>query len=101
MSTFLDSDENFMLYRRFGYLHSRLLLRKQDQLRKLEMELDDYDDYDADGPEERRRTLLSRDSDEAADRKLPPGTRTRTQILEEIEKKLATYGENKVLNGRL
>ncbi|KAL9079449.1 MAG: hypothetical protein Q9157_001658 [Trypethelium eluteriae] len=45
LAAFLDSDENFMVYRRFGYLQSRLLLEKQDELRKLERKLDLIDDY--------------------------------------------------------
>jgi predicted signal transduction protein with EAL and GGDEF domain len=95
LSTFLDSDENFMLYRRFGYLHSRMLLRKQDELRKLEAELDEIDELDAiDGTPQRRRLLMSRDSDEAADRREPEGIRTRTMILDEIEQKLEKYGLN-------
>jgi hypothetical protein len=92
LSTFLDSDENFMLYRRFGYLHSRMLLRKQDELRKLEAELDEYDEVDSEGTPEQRRLLTSRDSDEAADRREPKGSRTRTIILNEIEEKLDKYG---------
>ena len=32
-----------MLYRRFGYLQARVLLDKQDELRRLEDELDKYD----------------------------------------------------------
>jgi hypothetical protein len=95
LCTFLDSDENFMLYRRFGYLHSRMLLRKQDQLRKLEAELDDIDELDAsDGTQQQRRVLMSRDLDEAADRREPEGIRTRTMILDEIEQKLENYGLN-------
>lgn len=93
LSTFLDSDENFMLYRRFGYLHSRMLLRKQDELRKLEAELDEYDEEDANGTPQQQRLLMSRDSDEAADRKEPEGARTRTMILDEIEQKLHKYGQ--------
>ena len=92
LSTFLDSDENFMVYRRFGYLHSRMLLKKQDELRKLEAELDEYDEEDANGTEQQRRLLMSRDLDQAADRKYPQGTRTRTMILDEIEEKLNKYG---------
>lgn len=61
-------------------------------MRKLEAELDEYDDVDAEGTEQQRRLLLSRDSDEAADRKEPEGTRTRTKILDEIEEKLDKYG---------
>ncbi|KAH8678811.1 hypothetical protein BGZ60DRAFT_428633 [Tricladium varicosporioides] len=98
LSTFLDSDENFMIYRRFGYLHSRVLLRIQDQLRKLEQELDRYDKEDADaaekGSEQSRKLLMSRDLDEAADRrelKANPDLRTRTQILNDIEQCLEKY----------
>lgn len=93
LATFLDSDENFMIYRRFGYLHSRMLLRKQDQLRKLEADLDDYDNEDASGEETAKRLLKSRDSDEAADKKADPEIRTRTQILSDIEKVLSEYGK--------
>jgi hypothetical protein len=48
LAAFLDSDENFMLYRRFGYLQSRLLLEKQDELRVLEEKLDKMDEHDFD-----------------------------------------------------
>ncbi|KAH8198234.1 hypothetical protein TruAng_007618 [Truncatella angustata] len=87
VATFLDSDENFMIYRRFGYLHARMLLRLQDKLRVLESLLDDYDDEDA-SDETQKQLLMSRDLDEAACKKLvkqEPGTQTRTQILDEIE----------------
>lgn len=98
LSTFLDSDENFMIYRRFGYLHSRVLLRKQDQLRVLEEELDEYDDQDAEEAEQEgvssraRKLLMSRDSDEAACRREDPANRTRTDILNDIEAGLKQYG---------
>jgi hypothetical protein len=46
VATFLDSDENFMIYRRFGFLHARLLLQKQDELRLLERDLDRMDQRD-------------------------------------------------------
>jgi hypothetical protein len=42
-SAFLDSDDNFMIYRRYGYLQSRILLEKQDELRLLEEQLDAID----------------------------------------------------------
>ena len=44
MAAFLDSDENFMVFRRFGYIQTRLLLDKQDELRRLEKQLDDFDE---------------------------------------------------------
>lgn len=40
------SDETCLLYRRFGYLHSRTLLEKQDELRVLEQQLDALDKSD-------------------------------------------------------
>jgi len=46
LAAFLDSDENFMIYRRFGFIHARLLLQKQDELRLMEEELDRLDKRD-------------------------------------------------------
>jgi hypothetical protein len=43
LASFLDSNQGFMLYRRFGYLHLRLLLQKQDKLREMEEALDNLD----------------------------------------------------------
>jgi hypothetical protein len=68
-----------------------MLLRMQDKLRKLETLLDGYDDEDA-ADDSQKELLMSRDKDEAADRKADPGTRTRTEILDEIEVVLAKYG---------
>jgi len=50
LATFHNSSENFSIYRRFGYLQSRLLLDKQDELRVLEARLDEYDrEHELDG----------------------------------------------------
>jgi hypothetical protein len=43
LATFKNSNECVTLYRRFGYLQSRLLLDKQDVLRVLEQRLDEFD----------------------------------------------------------
>jgi len=40
---FKSSSDDYALYRRFGYLQSRLLLEKQDDLRILEQRLEEYD----------------------------------------------------------
>ena len=83
-----------MIYRRFGYLHSRIILRKQDELRQLEDDLDRIDIYDIkDNTPQARSRLRSRAVDEAADSYEDPGTRTRTEILNEIDEKLRQYGE--------
>ncbi|KAK8057781.1 hypothetical protein PG996_011718 [Apiospora saccharicola] len=96
VATFLDSDENFMIYRRFGYLHARTLLRLQDKLRTLEELLDENDDDDASGTESNKKCLMSRDYDEAECKALAekvPTALTRTQILDEIEVVLGKYDE--------
>jgi hypothetical protein len=84
LAAFLDSDENFMLYRRFGYLQSRLLLHKQDELRALEEKLDLLDKRD-DGNPETQRFLRSRDLDDKSGR-------PRKALLEAIETKFKEYG---------
>ncbi len=43
LAAFQCSDENFMIYRKFGYLQARLLLEKQDELCLLGDELKDLD----------------------------------------------------------
>ncbi|KAL8803978.1 MAG: hypothetical protein Q9182_002850 [Xanthomendoza sp. 2 TL-2023] len=39
LACFLDSDDSFMLFKRFGTVFSRLLLNKQDEIRRMEAEL--------------------------------------------------------------
>lgn len=95
LSIFLSSDDNFKLYRSFEYLHSRLLLRKQDEIRRLELELDEVDDLDEadDAPDKLR--ARSRIHDVALEKREvaeSEALRTRSIILEEIEEKLASYG---------
>ena len=46
LGAFLDSDEGFSIYRRFGYVEARLLLEKQDEMRRLEQELKAMDERD-------------------------------------------------------
>ena len=72
-----------MLYRRFGYLQSRLLLEKQDDLRRLESALDRLDRKEFN---ENRTALMSRhDIDE-------PESATRRELLQKIETKFHEYG---------
>lgn len=95
LSIFLDSDENFKIYRRFGYLHARLLLRKQDEIRRLEAELDGLDDLDEAEDAPNKQRARSRTVDIVAEKRElaeDPNLRTRTVVLDEIEEKLAAYG---------
>lgn len=43
LAAFLDSDENFMVFRRFGFIQARLLLDKQNELQNLEEQLEEED----------------------------------------------------------
>lgn len=43
LAAFLDSADEFTVYRRFGWLQSRLLLRKQGELHSLEAKLGEID----------------------------------------------------------
>ena len=74
----MQSDTNFVLFRRFGYLHARLLLHKQDVLIGLEQELNNLDDNDTNA-----FSLNSRRTDQNT---------ARHNVLTELEPKLIEYG---------
>lgn len=82
LAAFNDSDESYMIYRRFGYLQARVLLIKQDEMRVLECRLDELDHKDKfDDPE----ALMLRNSDEGH-------SNERRLLLKEIECKYLEYG---------
>jgi hypothetical protein len=82
LAAFLDSDENFMLYRRFGFLQARILLYKQDELRELETDLDRMDKIDK---KKAPAVLKSRERDDAENTR-------RKELLHEIEERFKEYG---------
>ena len=94
LGAFLDSDDNFMLYRRFGYLQSRLLLEKQDDLRLLEEELGRLDRRHGKKPESAMAISLKtrEESDE-------PYVQERKSLLSSIEVKWLEYS-NLLLSSR-
>ncbi|MCJ1249480.1 hypothetical protein MMC30_006704 [Trapelia coarctata] len=61
LAAFINSDENFSICRRFGFLHQRVLLYRQDELRELEDQLIRLDDEDQ---EEMPQALKSRKRDD-------------------------------------
>jgi len=85
LAALLDSDESFMLYRRFGYLQARLLLDRQDELRALELRLDRLDTTDANNKPDGPNMLRSR----AYNAVTNPA---RKRLLDEIEAKFKDYG---------
>ncbi|CZS93270.1 uncharacterized protein RAG0_03637 [Rhynchosporium agropyri] len=81
LAALLDCDENFMLYRRFGFLQARILLNKQDQLRELETMLDNLDQSHKHSDSIR---LRSREHDEAEGPE-------RSKLFREIEENFKQY----------
>jgi hypothetical protein len=78
LARFLDSDDNFMVYRRFGFLQTRLLLEKQDTLRVLEQQLDKLDESETVG-DDNEDNLCSRDGDQTERTNLMAAIRTAFQ----------------------
>ena len=98
-----------MIYRRFGVLHSRLLLCKQDEIRRLESQLEDMDHRDDIREGRKGKIWLAcwdRDSsrkaptieeERARGNMMPAGYFTsRKELLVEIERKLLEYGMSAV-----
>ncbi|KAI4270248.1 MAG: hypothetical protein L6R38_007191 [Xanthoria sp. 2 TBL-2021] len=90
LAGFMDSEDTFGIYRRFGFLYSRVLLSKQDELRKLEDDLDAMDNRDAHTSDKTRKCLKSRAKDFA--RTSTNGSQTRKELLQTVESKLYEYG---------
>jgi hypothetical protein len=85
LAAFVDSDANFMIYRRFGYLRTRLLLYHQDVLRAREEELDRLDKTSREHLDTERQ-LCSRRQDE--DQEFP----LRTELYRKLDEEIQTYG---------
>ncbi|OAL17983.1 hypothetical protein AYO22_11139 [Fonsecaea multimorphosa] len=86
IATFVDSDPNFMIFRRFGFLRTRLLLWHQDVLREMESRLDYQDMQDAASPGT-RRYLSNRDGD---DMRTPA---VRKVLFQELDTQLKAYDD--------
>ncbi|KAL8818524.1 MAG: hypothetical protein Q9223_002866 [Gallowayella weberi] len=87
----MDSEDTFGIYRRFGFLYSRVLLSKQDEIRRLEDSLDDMDRRDATSSNQTRKCLKSQAKDFA--RTSINGSQTRKELLGIVEGKLYEYGQ--------
>ncbi|KAL8924218.1 MAG: hypothetical protein Q9208_004182 [Pyrenodesmia sp. 3 TL-2023] len=90
LSCFLDSDDSFMVYKRFGIVFSRLLLNKQDEIREMEATLHAMDKTDdaTDGS----KYLMARDHRDSE--AIPQEwSETRSQLLRTLERKILEYSE--------
>lgn len=83
LAAFHSSDEVFLVFRKYNYLQSRLLLEKQEELRVLEMKLDKFDESDR----AECRTRYDRESSASDD--VSPA---RLALLQEIEASFLSYG---------
>lgn len=102
VATFQSSDRNFMQYRSFGYLHSRVLLALQYDIEQLEIELDRLDQFDKSQDGGDKDKLLCKDRDDLED--VPERIeseefhlvfrKTRPQLLAELKRKLLEYGKD-------
>jgi len=92
LACFLDSDDSFMLYRRFGTVFSRLLLNKQDEMRELEGLLQGMDKTDESSG--KSEYLMSRTEDVNRADDIPTAwPESRTQLMQKLEEKALQYGK--------
>ncbi|KAF2180528.1 hypothetical protein K469DRAFT_692727 [Zopfia rhizophila CBS 207.26] len=90
LAAFESSESSFSLYRGFSYLHSRVILELQDELRCLEANLQDLDEMDDINGQGRR--LMSRAMD-LRQAKKEGVTSKRAQLIGAIREKLVLYDE--------
>ena len=79
------------MYRRFGYIHNRILLHRQAEIVELEKKLDALDNKDAANPNLNFRFHT---------REFYPGDDTEQKLLiDDLEKKLKSYSKTTRTNG--
>jgi hypothetical protein len=79
---FLSSDDDFLVFRRFDYLNSRVLLALQDQITVLEEELDGVDEW---------HSRMSADTNNGC---LRDDMADRQALVEDLSKKLYRYSKH-------
>jgi hypothetical protein len=84
LAAYINSDDNFMMCRRFGFLHTRVLLYRQDELRELEDQLVRLDAEDAECEDPILTSRVLDDAQEGSGRK---------GLIQEIDDKLKEYDE--------
>lgn len=86
-----SNDTAYFQYRRFSYLHSRVLFEAQFDLENLERELNALDeDHDIEDPERLRSIDYDRSTARVTDEHV--AHRSRSQILADLRQKLFAYG---------
>jgi hypothetical protein len=82
LASYINSDPNFAMYRRFGYLHNRVLLYRQDELCVLQERLETLDEEDEEADP---KVLKCRERDDENSPK-------RKDLIAEIDVKMREYG---------
>ncbi len=90
LATFVNTDVDHKIIRRFGYLHARVLLERQNEIADLEKSLQGLDGQELDGQEldrgdYRDSSLKYRQESRSCDARLA--------LLKTIEEKLSEYRE--------
>lgn len=93
LSAFNSSEQNFMLYRGFSYIHSRLLLTLQAKIQALESELDSMDRLHSRIEDEKIRLQSQYLDTDACKDEAEEGERTREDVMEELRVKVCQYDE--------
>ena len=88
---FQNSDDAYMIFRRFGCVFSRLILYKQDELKCLEQTMQDLDELDHE-TEGWNENLKSRELDEHREPETIPGE-SRKKLMSQMEAKAIEYGQ--------
>ena len=88
-AAYINSDDNFLIARKYGFLRSRVLLYRQDELAVLERDLVALDEDDAENEDQKIR-LRSRKVDEQAD---TDPVYSRKVLIQKIDDKLKEYGK--------
>jgi hypothetical protein len=91
LAAFQSSESSFSIYRSFDYLHSRVILELQDELREMEEGLSKLDKQDK--FRGRDKCLSSRASDLKFAKSDGMSCSTRSTLLGDIRKKLIDYDE--------
>ena len=87
-AAYINSDDNFLIARKSGFLRSRVLLYRQDELAVLERDLIALDEDDVENEDQKIR-LRSRKVDEQAD---TDPVYSRKVLIQKIDDKLKEYG---------
>ncbi|KAF2460690.1 hypothetical protein BDY21DRAFT_336129 [Lineolata rhizophorae] len=92
LASLMNSDENFLITRRYGWLHNRVMLYRQDELRMLENQLMKLDQEDE---ESDPRALKSRKRDDQREGGL------RRALIKDIDDKLKEYDDIVLRNSKM